>query len=141
MASLAFSTVHDVCVTVASEHDLVAARREGRDMATQIGFSACEVTLVATAISELIHNMFIYASHGEIHLSLSNDGGKSGITVVAVDQGPRIADIDLAVQAGYSAAGGMGLGLPGVKRIMDEFDIAYEPERGTTITATKWKRQ
>lgn len=126
---------------VASEHDLVTARREGRGMATQIGFSACEATLVATAISELIRNIFIYASQGEIRLSLSNDSGRSGITVVAIDQGPRIADIRLASQLGYSAAGGMGLGLPGVKRIMDEFDVAYESGRGTTVTATKWKRQ
>jgi serine/threonine-protein kinase RsbT len=141
MASLAFNTVQDVCVPVASEHDLVTARREGRGMAAQLGFSACEATLVATAISELIRNIFIYASQGEIHLSLSNDNGKNGITVVAVDQGARIADIDLAARVGYSAAGGMGLGLPGVKRIMDEFDIAYDPGRGTAITVTKWKRQ
>jgi serine/threonine-protein kinase RsbT len=141
MASLAFSTVQDVCVPVVSEYDLVTARREGRGMAAQIGFSASEATLVATAISELIRNIFIYASQGEIYLSLNNDNGKSGITVVAIDRGPRIADINLAAQVGYSAAGGMGLGLPGVKRIMDEFDIAYESGLGTTITATKWKRQ
>ena len=141
MASLAFSTVQDVCVPVASEHDLVTARREGRGMAKQLGFSAAEATLVATAISELIRNIFIYASQGEIHLSLCNDHGRNGITVVAVDQGARIADIDLAAQVGYSAAGGMALGLPGVKRIMDKFDVAYESGRGTTVTATKWKRQ
>jgi serine/threonine-protein kinase RsbT len=131
----------DVRVPVSSDIDLVTARREGRLMADQLGFSASEATLVATAISELARNIVNYARNGEIHVSLVNNGVKRGIIVVARDQGPGIADIKLAMQAGYSTSGGLGLGLPGVRRIMDEFDIASEPGRGTTITVTKWKRR
>ncbi len=141
MGRPAFRTVQEVCVPVSSGHDLVTARREGRDMAVQLGFSACEATLVATAISELVRNIFIYACQGEVYLSTANEGAKSGMTVVAVDQGPRIADIDLAAQVGYSAAGGIALGLSGIKRIMDEFAITSECGRGTAVTVTKWRRR
>ena len=141
MPSPAFNSDKEVRVPVSSDNDLVTARREGRDMAGQLGFSACDVTLVASAISELIRNIFVHAKHGEIQIRPSNDRSRRGITVVASDQGPRIADVDFAAQMGYSASGGIGLGLPGVKRIMDEFDISSEPGRGTTITVTKWKRR
>src|SRR5258706_212260 len=103
--------------------------------------SSSEATLVATAISELARNIVNYAKRGEIHLGLISNGTKRGLSVVARDQGPGIADIRLALQAGYSTSGGLGLGLPGVRRIMDEFDIASEPGRGTTITVIKWKRR
>jgi serine/threonine-protein kinase RsbT len=141
MASKAFEHGKEVRVPVSSDIDLVTARREGRVMAEQVGFSAGESTLVATAISELARNIVKYAGSGEIHICLINDGGKRGITIIARDQGPGIADIKLAVQAGYSTSGGLGLGLPGVRRIMDEFDISSEPDRGTTITVTKWKQR
>jgi serine/threonine-protein kinase RsbT len=141
MASKAFEHGKEVRVPVSSDIDLVTARREGRVMAEQVGFSAGESTLVATAISELARNIVKYAGSGEIHICLINDGSKRGITIVARDQGPGIADIKLAVQAGYSTSGGLGLGLPGVRRIMDEFDISSEPDRGTTITVTKWKQR
>jgi serine/threonine-protein kinase RsbT len=139
MASVAFEYEKEVRVPVSSDMDLVTARREGRVMAEQLGLSASEATLVATAISELARNIVNYARNGEIHISMVNDGGKRGISVVARDQGPGIADIKLALQAGYSTSSGLGLGLPGVRRIMDEFDIASESGRGTTITVTKWK--
>ena len=93
------------------------------------------------AISELARNIVNYARKGEIHVALVNDGGRRGISVVARDHGPGIADIKLAVQSGYSTSGGLGLGLPGVRRIMDEFDIVSEAGLGTTITVTKWKRR
>jgi serine/threonine-protein kinase RsbT len=141
MASKAFEYEKEVRVPVSSDIDLVTARREGRVMAEQMGFSAGESTLVATAISELARNIVNYAGSGEIQICLINDGSKRGITIVARDQGPGIADIKLAVQAGYSTSGGLGLGLPGVRRIMDEFDISSEPDRGTTITVTKWKQR
>lgn len=130
-----------VCVQVKSDSDLVAARRKGRVMAEQLGFSASEATLVATTISELARNIVSYAGNGEIFLSLVNDGERQGIAVIARDRGPGIADTRLAVQEGYSTSGGLGLGLPGVRRIMDEFEIVSEPGRGTTITVTKWKRR
>ncbi len=126
---------------MSSDIDLVIARREGRAMAEQLGLSSSEATLVATAISELARNIVNYAKRGEIHLGLISNGTKRGLSVVARDQGPGIADIRLALQAGYSTSGGLGLGLPGVRRIMDEFDIASEPGRGTTITVIKWKRR
>lgn len=141
MASVAFESEKEVRVPVSTDMDLVTARREGRVMAEQLGLSASEATLVATAISELARNIVNYARKGEIHVSLINDGGRRGISVVARDQGPGIADIKLAMQPGYSTSNGLGLGLPGVRRIMDEFDIASEPGRGTTIAVTKWKRR
>jgi len=139
--SVSFDYEKVVRVPMSSDIDLVIARREGRAMAEQLGLSSSEATLVATAISELARNIVNYAKVGEIHVSLVSNGTKRGISVVARDQGPGIADIRLALQAGYSTSGGLGLGLPGVRRIMDEFDIASEPGRGTTITVTKWKRR
>lgn len=128
-------------VPVASDGDLVAARREGRILAEKLGFSASEATLVATAISELARNIVNYAGSGEIDIALNNNAGKHGITVVARDKGPGIEDVKLAMREGYSTSGGLGLGLPGVRRIMDEFDIISERGRGTVITVTKWKRR
>jgi len=129
----------EVRVSVSSDIDLVTARREGRVMAEQLGFSSSEATLVATAISELARNIVNYAKKGEIHVRLVNDGIKRGISIVASDSGPGITDIRLAMQSGYSTSGGLGLGLPGVKRIMDEFDLVSAPGKGTTIAVTKWK--
>jgi serine/threonine-protein kinase RsbT len=130
-----------VCVQVTSDNDLVTARRKGRVMAEQLGFSSSEATLVATTISELARNIVTYAGNGEIFLSLVNDADRQGIAIIARDKGPGIADIRLAIQEGYSTSGGLGLGLPGVRRIMDEFEIVSEPGSGTTITVTKWKRR
>lgn len=127
-------------VTVASDDDLVAARREGRVLAEKLGFSTSEATLVSTAISELARNIVSYARRGEIQVSLVHNGNKRGINIIARDEGPGITDISLAMREGYSTSGGLGIGLPGVRRIMDEFDIASDLGRGTTITITKWKR-
>ncbi len=130
-----------VCIPVQSDNDLVIARRKGRVMAEQLGFSVSEATLVATAISELARNIVTYAGNGEIFLSLVNNGERQGIAIIARDKGPGIADTRLAIQEGYSTSGGFGLGLPGVRRIMDEFEIVSELGQGTTITVTKWKRR
>lgn len=140
MASVAFGDEMEVCVPVASDGDLVTARREGRVMAEQLGFSASEATLLATAISELARNIVAHAKQGEIHLRPVNGSTRRGITVVASDQGPGIADPKRASQLGLSAAGALGLGLPGVRRIMDAFDISSVAGHGTTIAVTKWKR-
>lgn len=110
-------------------------------MAGRMGLTASEATLVATAISELGRNIVLYAGCGEIRIRLVNERSRQGITVVARDRGPGIADGRQAARAGYTAARGTGLGLPGVRHIMDEFDISSEPGCGTTITVTKWKRQ
>ncbi len=130
----------EACVTVASDTDLVSARRKGRALAEERGFSPSEATLIATAISELARNIVNYAGRGEILIGWANGAEKSGITVVARDRGPGIADVKLAVNEGYSTSGGLGLGLPGVRRIMDEFDIVSELGNGTTVTVVKWKR-
>lgn len=140
MGSVLSEPENGKCVPVASDDDLVAARREGRILAEQLGFSTSEATLVATAISELARNIVSYARRGEIQVSLVHNGNKRGINIVARDEGPGIQDINLAMREGYSTSGGFGMGLPGVRRIMDEFDIASDVGRGTTITITKWKR-
>lgn len=128
-----------VCVTISSDSDLILARREGRTLAQSLGFTATEATLVATAISELARNILHYATCGEITIAADAGESRVGITVIARDSGPGIADLRLALQSGYSSADGLGLGLPGVRRIMDEFDIASTSGLGTTVTVTKWK--
>jgi serine/threonine-protein kinase RsbT len=127
-------------VVVASDAEIVSARRHGRILAEQIGFSASDATLVATAISELARNIVRYAGSGEIVLGKVNGQGRAGITIIARDRGPGIADVQLAAREGFSTAGGMGLGLPGVRRIMDEFEIDSRLGDGTTVTTIKWKR-
>jgi serine/threonine-protein kinase RsbT len=126
------------CVPVASSEDVVIARTAGRKVAEELKFSMGESTLLATAISELARNIVTYAGRGEIRINLVSNGTRRGISVVASDQGPGIADIELAMRQGYSTSGGLGIGLPGVRRIMDEFAIASDG-RGTTVTTTKWK--
>ncbi len=123
---------------VTSSEDVVVARSAGRELADELEFSMSEATLVATAISELARNIVTYAGHGEIRISTVSNGTMRGINVVARDEGPGIADIDLAMRQGYSTSGGLGIGLPGVRRIMDEFAIASD-SGGTTVTITKWK--
>jgi serine/threonine-protein kinase RsbT len=123
---------------VASDSDLVVARRKGRALAEESGFSASEATLIATAISELARNIVSYAGKGEIVLGVVNGAERYGISIVARDGGPGIADVSLALREGFSTSGGLGLGLPGVRRIMDEFHIASDG-KGTTVTVVKWK--
>ncbi|HTD45712.1 MAG TPA: ATP-binding protein [bacterium] len=125
---------------IASELDIVAARQRGRAMATQLGCSPTEAALIATAISELARNIVLYAKHGEIGLAITNGGGRQGIMVVARDQGPGIADVSRAVAEGYSTSGGLGIGLSGVRRLVDEFEISSEPGKGTTVTVKRWRR-
>ena len=127
-------------ILIACDQDLVRARQRGRELAASIGFSSSEATLVATAISELARNIVLYASRGEIALRCASCGTRRGVTIVARDQGSGIANIALACEEGYSTSGGLGLGLPGVRRIVDEFAIDSQPGRGTTVTATKWQR-
>lgn len=130
----------DVRVRLDSDADLIVARRHGRELAIRAGFDPTDVVLVVTAISELARNVLLYAGHGEIGLTLIDDAGKRGIVVTAVDQGPGIPDVAQALEDGYSTSGGLGLGLPGVKRIMDELDIVSRVGRGTTVVAKKWTR-
>jgi serine/threonine-protein kinase RsbT len=128
----------EYCVPVASVNDIVTARMQGRVLAERVWFSAGEATLVATAISELARNIVQYAGHGDIMLRSLTNGTRRGIAVVARDRGPGIADLKLAVRSGYSTSGGLGLGLPGVRRIVDDFQIESNHQDGTTVTVTKW---
>src|SRR5574342_17922 len=108
-------------------------------MASTLGFQAVDLTLSATAISELARNIVHYARHGEIVLSIiDNRNGKRGLLVIARDDGPGIPNVSRALQDGYSTSGSLGLGLPGARRLMDEFEIVSGPSSGTTITARKW---
>lgn len=127
----------ELCIPIASEVDIVLARQEGRNLAAQLGASASEMALIATAISEVARNIVSYARQGEIVLRMV-EGSQRGISVVARDQGPGIADIDRAMRDGYSTGGGLGLGLPGARRLMDEFSIVSEVGKGTTVSMTKW---
>jgi len=127
-------------VPIDSDHDIVTARQRGRALAQQIGFSNSNLTLVATAISELARNILLYAKKGELTLGIVEDNGRQGLTVVASDQGPGIRDVDRAMDVGFSTSGSLGLGLPGVRRLMDEFEIVSRIGKGTTVTARKWKR-
>jgi len=126
-------------VPLITEADIVEARQKGRALALGIGFSPGDATLIATAISELARNIVTYAKRGEIRLIPIELNGKQGLTVVAKDEGVGIPDIRQALQDGYSTAGRLGLGLPGVKRLMDEMEIVSEIGVGTTVTAKKWK--
>ena len=129
----------DTQILIASDRDVVTARQQGRAVALQTGFSMSEATLIATAISELARNIVSYANHGSVTLQpVHGSNGASGLTIIASDSGPGIADINLALRDGYSSSGGLGLGLPGVRRLMDEFDIVSSSGSGTTVTVTKW---
>jgi len=130
----------EVVVPIGSDADIVIARQKGRAMAERVGFSGSNLAVVATAISEVARNIVEYAKTGEIALKAVNQGGKHGLVVVARDEGPGIPDIALAMQDGYSTAKGLGLGLPGARRLMDEFEIVSRVGRGTTVTMKKWVR-
>ncbi len=127
-------------VPILSDADILAARQKGRALAAEIGFTSSSLTMIATAISELARNIVLYAKRGEIVLSRAEDNGRPGIVVMARDEGPGIPDVNMAMQSGYSTSGSLGLGLPGVRRLMDEFEIASQPGKGTSVTARKWKR-
>jgi serine/threonine-protein kinase RsbT len=126
-----------------SATDIVTARQRGRALALELGFNGADVTLIAAAISEVARNIVDHAKQGEIvmcSLNSATNGGKKGIQIIARDEGPGIRDVAQAMQYGYSTRKGLGVGLPGAKWLMDEFDIASEVGRGTTITMKKWKR-
>jgi serine/threonine-protein kinase RsbT len=123
--------------------DIVTARQRGRMLALELGFNGADVTLIAAAISEVARNIVDHAKKGEIVMMSVNhaqNGGRRGIQIIARDQGPGIRDVAQAMQYGYSTRKGLGVGLPGAKWLMDEFDIASEVGRGTTVTMKKWKR-
>jgi serine/threonine-protein kinase RsbT len=132
-------SVGELRVAINSDQDIVMARQKGRAMAMELGFSAGDATLIAAAISELARNIVSYAGRGEILLKPARGPNLTGIGIVARDDGPGIRDIPQALRDGFSTSGSLGIGLPGVKRLMDEFEINSVPGRGTMIAVKKWK--
>jgi serine/threonine-protein kinase RsbT len=130
--------VEETCIPIKADVDIIQARQIGRAQAAKLGFSLTEATLVATAISELARNIVQYAGNGELILRSINHHDRRGIIIVARDQGPGIHDIKLALQNGFSTSNSLGMGLPGVRRLVDEFEIESESGRGTVVTVKKW---
>ncbi len=135
-----FVMTDSVQVSIQSDSDIVLARQQARTLARKLGFSASDLTLIATALSELARNIVEHAKQGEIILQEIDDGTRRGLVVIARDKGPGIIDIELAMQDGYSTGKGLGLGLPGARRLMDEFEIVSCLGQGTQVKVTKWAR-
>jgi serine/threonine-protein kinase RsbT len=126
------------CVAVRVDVDIITARQRGRDLGVELGFPKTDLALIATAISELARNILTYAGDGEIEVASDDAGGRRALVIVARDQGPGIPDLTLALQDGYSTSRSLGIGLPGVRRLMDEFEVTSEPGAGTVVRAIKW---
>jgi serine/threonine-protein kinase RsbT len=130
---------HEIRVQIGSDSDIVTARQKGREMASQLGFTSTDLTLIATTISELARNIVLYAQQGEILLSIAEEGARRGIGVIARDAGPGIPDVERALQQGFSTSRSFGMGLSGVRRLVDDFKIVSELGSGTTVSVKKWK--
>jgi serine/threonine-protein kinase RsbT len=128
----------EVRVLIERDADLVPARAEARSLAHRLGFSRTDATLIATAISEIARNIVVHVGRGEIVLEPVHEDTRCGIVVTAHDDGPGIRDVQRALQDGYSSTG-LGLGLPGTRRLMDEFEIASDEGKGTTVRMAKWR--
>ena len=125
-------------IEIATDTDIVKARQVGREMAAAAGCSATDLTMVATAISEIARNLLTHAGGGEVEMRLVELNGRRKLEIVARDDGPGIADLERALEDGYTTGDGLGLGLPGARRLMDEFSITSEPGRGTVVVMYKW---
>jgi serine/threonine-protein kinase RsbT len=124
---------------IRSDLDIVIARTLARDTAKALGFGAIDQARIATAVSELARNIFLYAGTGSVTVREIEHGGRKGIEIVCEDEGPGISDVELAMSDGYTTSRGMGMGLPGARRLMDEFEIHTQSGIGTTITCRKWR--
>ncbi|MFC4410549.1 anti-sigma regulatory factor [Chungangia koreensis] len=127
-------------VDIYTEWDIVAARQLGRNEAKAVGFGTVDQARITTAISELARNIYLYAGKGKIEIERLSSNGVHGIAIIAQDEGPGIADVKKVMEDGYSTSGGLGAGMPGVKRLMDEFYLDTEPGKGTSIRVVKWLR-
>ena len=128
-------------IPIESDADVVTARQRARAMAGDLELTSTDQTLLATAISEVARNITTYAKRGEVELCVVKDeNGREGIRVIARDQGPGIENLELALQDGYTSGGGLGLGLPGARRLVDDFNIETAPGQGTTVTLVMWAR-
>jgi serine/threonine-protein kinase RsbT len=129
----------EIVVPITTDADVLLARRKARIMAEPMRFSSSELTLIVTAISEVARNIVSYAGRGDIILRVTQKGARRGLEVVARDEGPGIADVARAMEDGYSTSRGLGLGLPGSKRLMDEFELVSAVGKGTRVTMVKWE--
>jgi len=129
---------NDAQIPIRSAADIVTARQEGRALAMKLGFNGADLTMIATSISEVARNILDHANHGEIVLRPLENSSKRGILIVAKDEGPGIPNVNQAMKYGYSTRKGLGVGLPGAKWLMDEFDIQSDVGKGTTIAMKKW---
>lgn len=125
-------------IAIESETDIVKARQRAREVARSIGFSSVETTLIITAVSEVARNIVEFAGRGQVLFGEIHEKGRHGMLIVAEDQGPGIPDVALAMQDGYSSRKSLGMGLPGARRLVDEFRIESSPGRGTRVTLRKW---
>jgi serine/threonine-protein kinase RsbT len=127
-------------IPISGDADVVKARQAARELAARLGFSNTDLTILATAVSEVTRNIVRFAGTGEVVIELV-EAPRRGLRVVARDTGPGIPDLEQALTDGYSTCEGLGLGLPGARRLMDEFAVASEPGRGTTVTMAKWQEE
>ena len=127
-------------VTISADVDVMAARLKARELGVKLGISGSDLTLLATAISEIARNIVQYAGYGEMEFRGVTRGGRRGLMIIARDKGPGIADIGQAMKDGFTTSRGMGMGLPGAKRLMDDFEIVSEIGKGTIISMVKWER-
>lgn len=125
-------------IDIITEWDIVAARQIGRNVAKEIGFGTVDQARITTAISELARNIYLYARAGEIVIERLQDTEKTGISITATDKGPGIDDVRKVMEDGYSTSGGLGAGLPGVRRLMDHIEIQSSMGKGTTVKVEKW---
>jgi serine/threonine-protein kinase RsbT len=130
---------NEIHIPINSDQDIVTARQKGRSLAITLGFSSTDAIMIATAISELARNIVTYARRGEVKVTVIYNYAQAGIQLVARDAGPGIPDINQALRDGFSTSGSLGLGLPGVKRLVDEFECISEVGQGTTVTTRTWK--
>jgi serine/threonine-protein kinase RsbT len=128
----------ETCVPIQHDGDIVTARQKGRELAAATGLSMTDQTLIATAISEVARNIVVYAGRGEVILVPLQERGRRGVMVVARDEGPGIANPDLAMRDGYSTGNTLGMGLPGARRLMDEFELSTAIGKGTIVKMKKW---
>ena len=128
----------DFVVDVNNSDDIVTARQAGHELARQLGFSLTDVTMIATAISEIARNITSYAGRGEVRVGVQYRDGRQALVVRAEDDGPGIVDIERALEDGYSTGRGLGLGLPGARRLMDRLVVESAPGKGTIVEMWKW---
>jgi serine/threonine-protein kinase RsbT len=129
----------EIRVSIDSDADMVPARAQARALANELGFSRTDATLIATAISEIARNIVVHVGRGEILMQPLYEDNRYGLLVVAEDNGRGIGDVEAALEHGFASDKGLGLGLPGARRLMDEFHIASELGKGTTVTMKKWR--